>query len=45
MSDPLRAVELLELAVTHALQVQDWQIVIDSYNGIGAAHIARNDPL
>ena len=43
MSAPLRAVELLEQAVAHALQFRDRQIVIDSYDGIGAAHIARND--
>ena len=43
MSDPLRAVDFLELAVTHTRQVQDRQIVIDSYDSIGAAHIARND--
>jgi predicted ATPase/class 3 adenylate cyclase/DNA-binding CsgD family transcriptional regulator len=43
MSDPGRAIELLERAVTHSLAAEDWIMAITSYGDLGLGHAARRE--
>ena len=43
MSDPGRAIDLLERAVAHALVAEEWIMAITTYGDLGLGHAARRD--
>jgi predicted ATPase/DNA-binding CsgD family transcriptional regulator len=43
LSDPGRAIDLLERAVAHSLAAEDWIMAIATYGDLGLGHAARRD--